>query len=580
MIDRIWFIHIDWLWIVLAVSVLLVAVLLIKEWKSKQRRRLALRSVISILGVLCLAAIALRPAISVEIHPKNAVILTEGSSSRLLDSLHNKYDLDVLKYTAGEDLFLSGRAYDSLFVLGDGLERFDLWQLDGKWVQYLPEKRPSGVVRIKYPHKIIVGKELRIDGIYRNNKGSKQILMETSEGYALDSVIIKEDQEMLFSLTAETKTAGRFVHHLTVKDSAGSVISKDPLPVIIKNEEPLHILMVNNFPTFEMKYLKNYLSEEGHAVAVRNQLTKGKFQYEYYNHPAKEVKVLTEDNLKFFDLLIVDALSLRELSKKEKQAVEGAIRTDGMGLFILPDELLFKETAKAPAALDYTEHKDSEVIISGQRINKYPYAFKQGFTLMNVHTSGNVVLSAYHMLGSGKVGSTMLDKTYTLLLKGEDEIYRQLWTEIIESHSKTKGAVSEWKNLTAIPVAFPHQPFSFQLRTSESTPEVFSDHSHVPLAQDIDLPDVWHGNIWPKTKGWQTISILQDSLSRYDFYVADTGHWKALIADDKRIANQNKIEQSEIIALSIQREWQQMDLIWFYLMFMFCIGYLWLEPKL
>ena len=62
------------------------------------------------------------------------------------------------------------------------------------------------------------------------------------------------------------------------------------------------------------KYLKNYLAESGHKVLAQSRLTKDRYKYEYFNMSNKSNVGFTQEQLKPYDLLIIDGQSLNLLS--------------------------------------------------------------------------------------------------------------------------------------------------------------------------------------------------------------------------------------------------------------------------
>lgn len=576
MIDQLRFLHADWLWAIIPLAFLLLAVFLFKEWKSGLHRRW-LRSIVAVLSIICLALIALQPVVPDKNDTAYAIVLSNRYTQASLDSLKELYDPEILTYRPGDDLFEPGAAFRSVFMLGEGVAPFDLWQFDGTPAVYIPGHEPTGVVKLKYSGETTVGEPITIKGLYRNNKGRKRIILEALEGYALDSVAVG-GSETPFSLSAETKASGRFLYHLKVKDTAGKVVSRDPLPVVVKDKIPLNVLIINAFPTFETKYLKNFLAESGHTVLVRSQVTRGKFRYESYNRPASRLNMLTYDQLVAFDLIIMDYTSLMQLSRKELNTMEEAIRRGGAGLFIQSDESLHGSSVIPLLPFHFATDSESEISLEGQKISKHPFIIKNDFLQEALHTGKSGMLTVARQSGFGKVGTTVLSDTYTLLLKGEDAAYKRLWTSITEAHARPLTDKNEWSGLH--PVVFANQPHQFQLRSQEPQPKVVADNISVPMAQDIDIPGVWHGKIWPEEQGWHQISTQADSLGAFDYYVVDTTYWQGLVAAQTRLANRKYFTGTTPQVESKTTGWRTLNLIYFYLLFILGVGYLWLAPKL
>ncbi|ELR73828.1 Hypothetical protein C900_01438 [Fulvivirga imtechensis AK7] len=576
MIDQVRWIHIEWLWPVLGVSTLLLVIFLIKELKSTARHR-PLRVGVAFIGVCTLALIALKPTVPLHGQRHYAVVLTRGYAEATLDSLKRLYNARVIYYEPGGDIFASGRLYDSIFLLGDGLAPYDLWQLDNRSAVYLQGAEPSGVVKLKYPHEVTVGAELTVEGVFRNDSGKKWLLLEASEGYSEDSVLVEGQEEVFFSLKANTKATGRFLYHMAVKDTLGNALLRDPLPVTVKGQVPLNILIINAFPTFETKYLKNFLAEEGHAMIVRSQVSRGKYRYEYFNRTSASGNLLSSGRLKTFDLVIADHPSMTRLSLSELRSMEEAVNKEGVGLFIQPDEALFSASAAPLLSMDFIRDGREATLIEGQSLKKHPVNIVDDFLLQPVLESEGSVLASWQRHGRGKVGTMVLNDTYVLLLKGKETLYRQLWTSIIDAHARTTQSANEWHS--KFPVAFPHEPYEFQLRSREALPQLFNDNTAVPVGQDIDIPELWYGRTWPRATGWSQLSTVADSTYRFNYYVADTGYWVGMLAERTRNTNRQHFQQVSAVVPE-STGWRAVNLLGFYFLFILCVGYLWLVPKL
>ena len=74
--------------------------------------------------------------------------------------------------------------------------------------------------------------------------------------------------------------------------------------------------------------------------------------------------------------------------------------------------------------------------------------------------------------------------------------------------------------------------------------------------------------------------MKQDSTAAFQYYVTDSSEWKS-------ITNFNTIKANQIhFNTKLKSEYSQRDTLklvnplWFFMIFILCSGYLWLEPKL
>ena len=294
MISKISFQNSNWVWYIGIAVTLLILIFIWKEYRKKNKPRFLFRIGATILAITSLTLIALKPLTSKSNKSTQALVLTKGYKKHQLDSLKkvNKKFV-VFEYLENEALFNSQNVPESAIVIGEGLKPYDLWQLKDIPTTFLGNNSPKGITKLKYNTKNSVGDQVKINGFYNNPTNGHKLLLEGPGGLLLDSINIRNNTGD-FQLTSNLTTAGKFLYSLIEKDSLNDIITKDPLPVIVEEQTQLKILIINRNPTFETKYLKNYLSENGHQVLVRSQLTKAKFKFEYFNMSQKPIIAFTQ----------------------------------------------------------------------------------------------------------------------------------------------------------------------------------------------------------------------------------------------------------------------------------------------
>ncbi|HSI70662.1 MAG TPA: hypothetical protein VK941_10545, partial [Gillisia sp.] len=88
---------------------------------------------------------------------------------------------------------------------------------------------------------------------------------------------------------------------------------------------------------------------------------------------------------------------------------------------------------------------------------------------------------------------------------------------------------------------------------------------------------LWKGTTWPQQEGWNSISL--DTTCFLDYYVAGERDWTSLSSVKTKEANQRFFEISDSIENG-QYPLEPVNPLWFYGLFLLCMGGLWLEPKL
>lgn len=582
MIDDLTFLNDQWIWPVSFAAVILWLVFVWKEWSQFGSRKFIIKLILAFIAIAAVAMIALKPLSSISDKAYDAVLLTDNYDINQLDSLKKIHKrLTVFNYKANIPILNKSERPKSIFVLGNGVKPYDLRQLDSMATTYLGGSVPSGITRLKYETNNTVGNRAIFDGRYDNATKGHRLLLEGPGGTALDSVILSANRTQKFRLAADLTVAGNYLFSLIEKDTLGKIITKDPLPLVVVKQNRLKILIVNDFPTFETKYLKNFLAETGHQVLVRSQLTTGRYKFERFNMDSRPVVGYSQKQLESFDLMIMDATSLKNLSRRALNSLKQSVRENGLGIFIQPDSD-FYNSSKRLLSFNFIAEKSAETTLEiwpRVKINKHLFRLKNEFQLQPIHQSDAKIYSAYKRLGEGRIGVTVFQNTYELLLNGDSKAYKYLWSRTIESLGKKEMPSVAW-NANAM-IGFQDMPFDFQLRTAIDRPIINTDEGYsIAMRRDMDITSLWKGRTYPRETGWKKHIVQQDPTEAFNYYVSDSTHWKSLMAFETIEANKRHFENNLQTENMSNTSMKPINSIWFFLIFALCIGYLWLEPKL
>ena len=497
------FLNNEWFWPTTIISIIIWLIFIWKEWSRYPKTKFFANILIAFIAILALACIALKPLRPTEGKSFKAVIVTNDYKEKQLDSLKKAYpNLMIIPYSDGESIFENSDIPEHVFLIGNGIKSYDLWQLDSINTTYLGGNLPRGIIKLNYNTENHVGKNIKIKGLYQDAiKGSK-LLLEKPGGQALDSIFLSSAKAQDFQLSTNIKISGKLVYNIVEKDSLNNIITKYPLPINATEENRLSILIINDFPTFESKYLKNYLATKGHKVIVRSQLTKDRYKYEYFNSKNRPTINFNRKNIEIFDLIIIDAASLNKLSRRQRYAIEQSVRKDGLGVFIQPDNSFFNSNSRlVPFA--FKKNKNTTATLKNwprTKINTYPYNFRQDFALQAIQLANTKILSTYKRLEIGRIGTTTTQNTYQLLLNGHQEVYQDIWSKIVENTSKKKIKTVEWAKNSLF--SFENEPMHFKVRTQVEKPKISTDEEmHIPLQRNLDIASIWNGKTYPK-KSW------------------------------------------------------------------------------
>ncbi|SDQ98544.1 hypothetical protein [Flagellimonas zhangzhouensis] len=569
-------------WPLLIGCLVLLGFFVWKEWHQKGQSRFWIKIAVACIGLTSLFLLILKPATPKDTTTGKAIVLTEGYRAEQLDSLKKVFKrIKSEEYVSGKSLSII-EDVDSLFLLGHGVPLYDFWQLEGKSVQFLGGEAISGWTQIHHTDELELGEELKVQAQYQNPQKEYWAVLKDNGGNPLDSVQFEEGEEQLVQFTVQPKASGHFVYQLEEKNAEGALVSSEPIPFIVEDREPLHILILNTFPTFESKYLKNYLAEKGHQVLVRSQLTKNKYKFEYFNRDTQPIYQLSKQALEAFDLLVFDVESYQNLGRSASTVLKESMAENGLGVFIQPSGNLFTLSKnQLPIGFDADFNTDISLGNPPQSLQKYPFAFQQEFPLQPIKMDSTTI-AAYLPQGKGKMGTSLLQNTYQLVLDGKPDSYAAIWTEILDALVPQFEKSASWEMVTDIPRV--DEPANFWVHSSTNPLEVeIEASSKLPLLQDVPIPSRWKGVQYPRKKGWNQLQIPADSTSQFSYFVfgkneRTTVSQQNVYEQNQRYFGQGKSSNAQVSATS--KKMEPISPLWFFVPFLLSMGWLWLEPKL
>lgn len=578
----------NWTYIVIIICILLAAGLIWQEVKRANKHWLLWRIAAIVIACAALACIALPLTYQSEINKADEhklILLTAGFDA---DSLTNKnvktftFD-ETVKNSYPQAQFITPdelNKTDQLHVYGYGLSDYELQQLGNRPLVFHPAKTSAGVSSISYNGKLKAGETLHIQGSYNNSSAQKVKLVLKGLNTGADSVIIQSNAQATFELTTVPKTNGRVVYTLFADNNAQGC-----LPVQVDPVKPLKVLMLSASPDFESKFLKNWLSENGHSVAARSAISKGKFNTEFINIAQFPLDRLSPSILNKFDVVISDLSVLNALSGAESTALKQEVADNGLGIIVKADSTgksswlqrgfpIDRPSGKepAPTSLIIKGIKSSARLSSGSAYINY-----QNGTQPLVTNAQNRILTNSTILGSGKVVFTTLGNTFSWTLAGDKADYAALWSALISKAARKSADVVNEVSVSAIPLV--NEPVSLQVTNNKQLPVNINGENTASL-QNPNVPFEWAALYWPSTEGWQSISKNKDVSWWYTHPKTD---W-TLIQASAKIAStreyENEYAKPGIVTKQIQGI-VQIDIpkIYFYILLLAAFTFLWIETK-
>jgi hypothetical protein len=595
--------------LLLILSALLTIWLVWAASRRADRRRVYGRAGASVLAVGALLLTIFPPSISRKINSAEAILLTEGFSEDTLRRLIQEREENPLLFSyqqpAKEAVIVNNVGWwrqenpqiRKVHVLGYGLPGYALPALDS--VQVVPHLSPlpEGLTFIDWTRKVKLGETLRLSGRYRTPAQEDVKLVLSLAGLPVDSLILAkgEEPDRSFQLRHQPKQSGRFLYQLSI--AQGNSSKKEIVPVEVQTSEPLKVLILSSFPSFEIKFIKNTLSQQQQGVALRTLISKGKFQTEWAHMPETNLSRLSPALLRQFDLLLCDTQSLQALSGTETRALEQAIANEGLGLLVWPDALplnrnlgLFRDFSPQkisdkdlrPVRVRWGESDQASAPVSA-----LPFAFSSsGVSRSLVSEVDGSILIARQARGWGQVALNLLTDTYRWALEGKSREYEAFWSYLIQKMAKRQTPDQQWE-LAALPIV--HQPLTLQL-SALSAPADFSQAQvnrngsgqpiTVSFRQNPLFDERFQTTFWPDSTGWHVVRANQGVP--YWFYVFGPEEWKTVQQSGWRetTSAQTTMNTGELIAQTAIYSRKEMPAIWFFLLFLFSSGFLWLEEKL
>ncbi|MET3981276.1 hypothetical protein ABIB62_003798 [Mucilaginibacter sp. UYP25] len=575
----------NWTYIVIALCILLALAFAWQEYNRSNKRHLWLRILAAIMAIVSLACIALPIAYNGSVTKSDehkAILLTEGFDADSLNTTDTnlvttdasvKKSYPKVKLINGLDELNNA---DKLHIYGYGLSTVDLVQLDSMPFVFHPAKIPSGITRVNWNDHLKAGDVLHVQGIYNNTSAKKLKLVLSGLNTDLDSVMLPPNARTGFDLNTIPKFTGKVVFTLRADTAL-----QGSIPMQISTVKPLKVLMLSASPDFESKFLKNWLSGNGYAVALRSAISKGKFNSEYINTAQFNLDKLSTQTLNKFDVVIGDLSVLNGLSPSESGALKQAVADNGLGLIVRADSTGKTSWLQRKFPVDRPAGKDPEpasIIINGKKsTGKLAYgpahiAFLNGTQPLTKAAQGKVLASST-ISGEGRIVFTTLNNTFSWMLSGNKQDYTTLWSALISKAARKDEAVQNDIKFSSLPYA--GETVKAEIAQGKANAIAINNET-IASVQNPNVPFEYSAQYWPKAAGWQT-------LQGKSWYAYARQDWEAVQAVQKLSATEkyaNTHEISGIVTKQIQQKVRiDVPKIYFYILLLAACTFLWVEAK-
>jgi hypothetical protein len=391
-----------------------------------------------------------------------------------------------------------------------------------------------------------LGGRLTVRGATIGVPAGTPILLVGPQGVA-DSGRIAADST--FALETRPPAAARLRYALRIPVSG---VVAETVGVAVVDRPPPRILVLDRSPSFESRYLEDWMRDAGGALAIRAEISRGRYRTRYLNSSATDLHRLSGPALRSFDVVVLGTRTLATLQPSERAALESAVRDEALGVVLRAEQpaargggLLEGFSISAGGGIERIARVAWAGDSSGRgAVGLAPLTLQgDGATRMLAADSAGNPVAAWRRSGAGAVAVTLVATPSRWRLAGEGERFASYWSLLLGAVSRP--AAAGWE---AIGPAMVDRPLRLIRSGPDTAPAAMVEapdgrRDSVFLSQDLIVPSRWEGSYWPRMAGWHRLN--GDSLA-LDFDVAATG-WRTLEATTRERAT---AERAAIVAAS------------------------------
>ena len=588
----------------LAFCLLLGLGLLALAWQRPRQRQRLLRMLAGAVAAGALWLMAFPPLRHLPAARAEAILLTEGYVPDTLRQLLRQLGAGTPVWAYGEvetpakatplasllTLAEQPLALRRLHLLGQGLPAAELASLGSVPLRLHPGAPLAGFRTAFWPSELALGEVLRLEGtvVAPPSKAAAWVILRAA-GAGRDSVKLPTGSGP-FRLRYQPKTAGLATYELLLR-RPGQPPLAEPVPVEITTPALPAVLLLTATPSFEFKFLKNYLAEAHYPVALRTSVSRGLVQTDFMNQPALVLDRLTPALLGHYTVVVADATTLAALNTTETQALQTAIRAGHLGLITLAEAAPLPRAA--PARADFTVRPRPAAPgttpaltwpgAPGETRAPLPAQLQFNANLRALVTGpGQVLAAASRRVGLGFSVVSVVPETFRWALQGHAPVYASFWNRLLTAAVPPAPAAAVWHLGTRWPR--PAQPLTLHLSAAfpAAQPVVLplagGPSIRLALRQDARLPEWSTAQFWPGAAGWH--QVRGPGRATHNFYVYPATAWPGPTLTERQQAAAQRTTASaasQTAQISVTEPWPTG---WFLGIFLLATGYLWLEEKL
>ena len=588
----------------LAFCLLLGLTLLVLAWRRPRPRQRGLRLLAGATAAIALWFTAFPPLHALPAARAEAILLTEGYSPDTLRHLLRQFGAGTPVWAFGNlevpatarplpsllTLTEQKPALRSLHVLGVGLPAVDLPALAPLALRHHSGNPGTGFRTAWWSSQLPLGAVLQVEGaVSRSRRAGPAWVVLRAAGAARDSVRLPAGGSGAFLLHYQPKVAGLATYQLLLRQ-AGQPPLAEPVPVEVIPAPLPSVLLLAAAPSFEFRFLKNFLAEAHYPVALRTSVSRGLVQTDVVNQPRQNLTALSPGLLARYGVVVADAASLAALSAAEIQALQAAVVDGRVGLVTLADAAPLPRAV--PGRADFAVRaRPAPAVPQPLRWPARPAAAAAPLPAQLLPAPslrpliigpGGVVAAARRRVGLGAVVVSVVPETFRWALGGQPAVYASFWNQLLGGAVPPAPAGASWYAGSRWPR--PGQPLTLHLAGAlpGSIPTVRAlaggPAAALALRQDTRLPEWSTAQYWPAAAGWY--QLHGPGTLEYRFFVYPDSAWRAPERLARTTALRRYGARPATVAAGSEVAFEPWPAGWFFGLFLLCAGYLWLEEKL
>ncbi len=588
------------MWGVLVGGLIFLVLLIWFEFK-KSKPWLYARCMAVFFAVTSICMLILKPSYSKKQENSVALLITEGSSPNIIDSLDKAYNpafkVDLRALNQQEEVIEQLHTYEQWLIVGAKVPLQFSPFLKNKQVRYFPDGFISGWQNLAYPKNVQENTAWEFNGQYYSDSAFQTKLSISVAGKTLDSVVISRKGFSKINFKSDVNIpAGKYLFDLKVESR--SVTNIEKLPVIITAKKTAKYLILSGFPSFEWKYLKDYLTDEGDAIFYRTKISQDKYSTEVINSATSKNINLNRDFLSQFDICLFDQSGWQDLNRFQKRLFKKLCEEEGLGLMLLT----FGEKPKNIAYLNTTKWTTAQntpfaIIHENRLVLTVLPEVSVRFTKSNqlesmLSNDKNESLVAYQQLGFGRQLLAVFPPLYPFILKGEVAKFENIYKNLIDRIQKPNFQEKYWdvNTLTNLQV---DEKVGMTIHTTGNsvienlTANVIDENNEKILlapAQDALTAENFNYTFFPVKAGWQQVALVSDTAINEWFYVypdnALVAFKRAKLITENLAKWENGNESADTFTSSEIKMWRKIPQWYFFTILLLSLSFLWLMDKI